>query len=117
MVDIHLITSVDIEPIAKAFAVLGWHKPASQYQQYLNEQGIGQRVVLVASVDTVFAGYVTILWDSAYLPFREIGIPEIVDFNVLPRYRRQSIGTQLMDDAEHRIKMRSSISGIGVGLT
>ena len=117
MVEIHLISSADIEPIAKAFAKLGWHKPASQYQEYLSEQEIGQRVVLVATIDNVFAGYVTILWDSVYLPFREDGIPEIVDFNVLPKFRRQGIGTQLMDEAEHRIAKKSSFSGIGVGLT
>lgn len=117
MVEIHLISSTDIEPIAKAFATLGWHKPASQYQRYLSEQEKGQRVVLVATVDNVFAGYLTILWNSDYLPFREGDIPEIVDFNVLPRYHRRRIGTQLMDEAEHRIAMRSSFSGIGVGLT
>jgi len=51
------------------------------------------------------------------LQFREAGIPEIADFNVLIKYQRKGIGTRLMDEAERRIAQRSSIAGIGVGLT
>ena len=106
----------DIQPIADAFTQIGWNKPASQYERYLAEQTSGQRDVLVALVDNVFAGYVTIVWASEYPPFQEAGIPEVVDFNVLPHYRRQKIGTKLMDEAERRIAQRSSIAGIGVGM-
>ena len=106
----------DIQPIADAFTQIGWNKPASQYERYLAEQTSGQRDVLVALVDDVFAGYVTIVWTSEYPPFQEAGIPEVVDFNVLPHYRRQKIGTKLMDEAERRIAQRSPIAGIGVGM-
>ena len=116
-VTIHLLTADDIQPIAAAFAELGWNKPASQYERYLTEQAAGQRVVLVAQVDDVFAGYVTILWEAAYAPFREAGIPEIADFNVLPRFRRRGIGSQLMEAAESQIAARAPLAGIGVGLT
>jgi len=116
-VSIRLLESSDIQPIAEAFARLGWHKPASQYEKYLSEQDAGERVVLVALADDVFAGYVTICWRSYYPPFRVVGIPEIVDFNVLPDYRRQGIGTLLMDEAERRIAEVSSVVGIGVGMT
>jgi hypothetical protein len=37
----------------------------------------------------VFAGYACILWRSGYEPFRQAGIPEIADFNVLPAHRRR----------------------------
>jgi GNAT superfamily N-acetyltransferase len=108
----------DIQPIALAFVALGWNKPASQYEQYLLEQEAGQRLVLVAFVpDLVFAGYVTICWQSDYIPFREQNIPEIVDFNVLPQFRRQGIGSALMDDAETRVAAVSPTVGIGVGMT
>ncbi len=117
MVEIHPLRSEDITPIAKAFAELGWDKPASQYKSYLTEQDSGQRLVLVATIEELFAGYVTIVWDSSYPPFWEAGIPEIVDFNVLPNFRRNGIGAQLMNEAECRISERSSIAGIGVGLT
>lgn len=110
------LIEADIAEIAAAFAAIGWRKPASQYARYLAEQGRGERVVLVARVEPVFAGYLTILWASTYPPFREAGIPEIQDFNVLPAFRRRGIGGRLMDAAEARIAARSPVAGIGVGL-
>jgi ribosomal protein S18 acetylase RimI-like enzyme len=106
----------DIAQIAGAFAVLGWNKPASQYERYLQEQASGAREILVARWNGVFAGYVTIVWRSDYEPFAAASIPEVSDFNVLPDLRRRRIGSALMDDAERRIAARSSIAGIGVGL-
>ena len=114
--DIRLLRAADIEEIANAFTAIGWNKPTAQYRQYLLEQEAGDRVVLVATVDSRFAGYVTIVWASHHPPFRADEIPEVVDFNVLPHYRRQKIGTRLMDEAERRIGERSAIAGIGVGL-
>jgi len=75
------------------------------------------REMLVALVADQFAGYVTIIWDSGYPPFRAAQIPEIVDFNVLPPFRRQRIGTALLDEAERRIAHRAPVAGIGVGMT
>jgi GNAT superfamily N-acetyltransferase len=120
---IRLLQSSDIQPIAAAFAELGWDKPASQYEQYLSEQEAGQRVILVAFSGLQnlpileFAGYVTLCWQSHYPPFREANIPEIVDFNVLPKFRRQGIGAALMDEAESRAAAVSPVVGLGVGMT
>ncbi|MBA3944687.1 MAG: GNAT family N-acetyltransferase [Herpetosiphonaceae bacterium] len=113
---IRLLQSEDIGPIISAFAAIGWNKSASQYERYLAEQTAEARVVLVAFIADHFAGYVTIQWQPGYPPFRAANIPEIQDFNVLPHYRRQHIGTALLDEAEHRIAQRSPIAGIGVGL-
>jgi GNAT superfamily N-acetyltransferase len=113
---IRLLTVHDIPYIAAAFATLGWDKPASQYEAYLEEQQRGARVALVAWQADQFVGYVTIVWVSSYAPFRDAGIPEIADFNVLPHVRRQGIGSRLMDEAERRISERSQVAGIGVGL-
>lgn len=115
-VDIRLLEARHVQPIAAAFAAIGWDKPASQYERYLTEQQRGDRVVLVAFLDGAFAGYLTIAWQSGYAPFREAGIPEIVDFNVLPRFRQRGIGSRLMDEAEQRIAERSPVAGIGVGM-
>jgi GNAT superfamily N-acetyltransferase len=117
MLTLHLLEPNDIPPIAAAFARLGWDKPAAQYERYLAEQSAGERVVLVAFLDDEFAGYVTICWQSDYPPFREAGIPEVVDFNVLPHLRRRGIGARLMDEAERRIAQVSPLAGIGVGMT
>jgi GNAT superfamily N-acetyltransferase len=113
---IRLLKSQDILEIAEAFLQLGWNKPASQYEHYLAEQTLKTREVYVAFVDEKFAGYLTIRWSSLYEPFRKENIPEIADFNVLPKFRRQGIGTQLMDRAESEIAEVSPIAGIGVGM-
>ena len=107
----------DVPLIAAAFAHLGWNKPAAQYERYLAEQQTGIRDTLTAWQNARFAGYLTIVWQSDYPPFRDARIPEIRDFNVLPQFRRQGIGTALMDAAESRISERSPIIGIGVGMT
>lgn len=114
---IRLLGSDDIPQIAKAFQAPGWDKPASQYERYLMEQVLEIRDVYVAFIEEGFVGYLTICWTSSYEPFRKAKIPEIVDFNVLPDFRRQGIGTQLMDKAEIEIAKISPLAGIGVGMT
>lgn len=111
------LLAADIHPISAAFAELGWNKPVSKYKSYLAEQESGRRVVLVAELQAVFAGYLTVCWYSHYPPFLEAGIPEIVDLNVLPHFRRAGIGTRLMDVAESRISTVSPLAGIGVGMS
>ncbi len=113
---VRLLEAADIPGVAATFAALGWNKPAVQYVRYLEEQTHGEREVLVAVHDEVFAGYVTIVWRSLYPPFREAAIPEIADFNVLPHLRRCGIGSQLLDVAERYIAARSPLVGIGVGM-
>ena len=114
---IRLLESRDIPQIAMAFEKLGWDKPRSQYERYLSEQELDLRTVYVAFVDEQFAGYLTICWVSSYIPFEIEGIPEIVDFNVLPEFRRRGIGTQLMEKAEYEIAKAHAVAGIGVGMT
>jgi GNAT superfamily N-acetyltransferase len=114
---IRMMVEEDIAPIVREFAAQGWDKPERQYKRYLEESRQGGRVVLVAKRQGEFAGYVTIVWESGYAPFRNAQIPEIVDFNVLIKHRRQGVGTALMDEAERLIAARSRIAGIGVGLT
>ena len=114
---IRQIESGDIPQIVKAFKKLGWNKPASQYENYLLEQKLDRRNVYVAFVEDRFAGYLTVCWVSTYEPFYSAGIPEIVDFNVLPELRRRGIGTALMDRAESEIALISHVAGIGVGMT
>ncbi len=115
--DIRLFEQRDIETMAAAFAAIGFNKPASQYEKYWQEQTLQKRVVLIAFLKNKFSGYVTICWKSEYAPFLEAGIPEIKDFNVLPKFRRLGIGAQLMNEAEAEIAKVSAIAGIGVGLT
>ncbi len=106
----------DANVIAAAFTDIGWHKPASQFLLYLAEQKTGRRVVLVATVGGVFAGYVTLVWEPTYAYFRQRAIPEVQDLNVLPAYRRRGIATRLVGLAERIAAGRAGTIGIGVGL-
>ena len=114
---VRMMRADDAGPVAAAFAAQGWHKPVEQYTRYLEESAQAQRVVLLAERAGEFAGYVTVVWESDYPPFREAGIPEIVDFNVLIKHQRLGVGTALLDEAERCIAERSHVAGIGVGLT
>ena len=105
------LESCDVAPISAVFSGLGWNKPCSQYERYLSEQQQGIRTVFVAFVGEAFAGYVTIVWSPAYPPSRAGRIPAIQDSNVLPHFRRQGIGSSLMDQAAQRVSERS---GVGV---
>jgi GNAT superfamily N-acetyltransferase len=102
--------------LSAAFTAQGWNKLLDQYLRYWRESLQGQRLVLLAEVEGEIAGYLTVVWESDYLPFRQAGIPEIVDFNVLIKFRRRRVGTALMDAAEQRIARRSPVAGIGVCL-
>jgi GNAT superfamily N-acetyltransferase len=110
------LAEADLQTIAAAFAATGGNSPAGQCERYLDEQRRGERDVLVAFLEDAFAGYLTVVWRSGYIPFREAGIPEIVDFNVVPGLRRRGIGPRLMEAAERLIAGRSAVVGIGVGL-
>lgn len=106
----------DLPIIVAAFVELGWDKPVALYQQYLAEQESQQRCVWVAFKDGLFVGYITLKWDSEYAPFHKQSIPEIVDLNVLPKFRKQGIGSKLLDLAEAEAVKKNTIIGIGVGL-
>ncbi len=113
---IRRLAAQDPQIFAAAFTAIGWNKPAAQYERYLVEQQRGERVVLVAESEGMFAGYLNVIWRPDYPPFREQCIPEIQDFNVLPQYRNEGIGSRLMESAERVAVERSPIVGIGVGL-
>ena len=116
-VEICSLTAADPVPMAQAFAEVGWPgKSVDQYRRYLSEQTDGARAVFVARADGCFAGYVTVCFTSRYPPFDAAGVPEIVDLNVLPQFRRRRIASRLMDEAERLIVIKSDVAGIGVGL-
>lgn len=107
----------DCEIIPKAFAAQGWNKPAAQYRNYFDEQTNETREVLTAEFENEFAGYLTIAWKSDFAAFLEKAIPEIVDFNVLIKFRNRGTGSALMNAAENLIAKTHKSVGIRVGLT
>ena len=106
----------DIPIIVSAFNQIGWNKPATLFERYLKEQDARERIVWIAHVHDEFAGYVTLQWRSQYQSFKEQNIPEIIDLNVLPGFKKMGIGSLLLDTAEKEAATKSQIIGIGVGL-
>lgn len=104
----------DAEALARAFAPYG--KTRAQFERYLDEQGRGQRVTLLATEGGRVVGYGNLLWRSAYPPFRREGVPEINDLNVVEEFRRRGVGTALIREAERLAAARGHARiGIGVG--
>ena len=60
-------------------------------------------------------GYIN-LYYRAYAPMDRTGLPEIVDFGVLEEYRKNGIGSALMDAAEALAAERADAVCLGVGL-
>src|SRR5437879_5146968 len=92
----------DIDAIVETFLV--WHKYRPQYERYFAEQQRGEREVLVALDRDAVVGYGTVAWRSGHQQFREAGIPEIVDLNVITGYQRRGIGTALIRAAEELVR-------------
>lgn len=114
--ELRAIQKEDCYMISEAFQEQGWNKPVEQYKRYFEYQVAGTRDIIIAESAGEFAGYLTIQWQSSYLPFREKDIPEVVDFNVLKKFQRKGIGTVLMNEAERRIQQKSNYAGIGFGM-
>jgi ribosomal protein S18 acetylase RimI-like enzyme len=115
-ISIRKIATHDIQTIVEAFKSANLPKPAAIFETYLQEQASDARLVWVAYVNDEFAGYATLKWQSQYQPFAHDSIPEIMDLNVLPSFRKAGIASRLLDIAEKEAASRSEIVGMGVGL-
>jgi GNAT superfamily N-acetyltransferase len=91
-------------------------KPVGYFQRCFDAQQRDEMVMLFARSGEQLHGYLKVIWQPDYPPFRERGIPEIQDLNVVPASRRKGVATRLMDKAEAIIATRSAVAGIGFGL-
>jgi GNAT superfamily N-acetyltransferase len=114
--ELKILSESDIDLIISAFADVNWIKPRSTFEEYLREQQSRERIIWLAFLNNDFVGYCTLKWKSLYQPFARAHIPEIIDLNVLPRFRNHGIASYLLDVAEQEAQTKSSIVGIGVGL-
>ncbi|MEZ5308066.1 MAG: GNAT family N-acetyltransferase [Pyrinomonadaceae bacterium] len=116
METIEQLTAERVDWLTSEFKRLAWAKPDGYFQECFAAHERGDSVFLVACTGEQLHGYLKIVWQSNYIPFKEQGIPEIQDLNVVPGSRRQGIATLLMDKAEEIMSERSPVAGIGVGL-
>ncbi len=106
----------DTRLLPQAFANTPWERSPAFFEGYLREHEQGLRTVLVARLAGGVAGHASIVWEARYPGFRERGIPEIQDLNVVPELRRRGVASALLDEAERRVSARADSVGIGFGL-
>ena len=94
----------------------GWDQTIDKYEMRLTHQAQGISVALVAEYNGEVAGYINVYPDPAHGAFAGSGHPEIVDFGVLEKFRRNGIGSKLMDAAEQIASGYSDTVWLGVGL-
>ncbi len=115
------ITIRDLEgPDAEVFAseerAQGWDASADKYYTRLKDAAEGRSVAMAAEYEGRAAGYINVYLDCIDGPFVGKGLPEIVDFGVLEKYRRRGVGSRLMDAAEEAAGRHSDSVCLGVGL-
>ena len=117
--DILVIRSME-EADARIFAdeetAQGWHSDISKYLTRLRDQAEGKCISLTALYEGHPAGYVNVYKKGLGGAFSGKGLPEIVDFGVLEKYRRRGIGSRLMDAAEQIAGQYADTVWLGVGL-
>jgi len=94
----------------------GWQQTIDKYEMRLEHQAQGKAVSLVAEYKGNIAGYINVYPNSKWGAFANTGCPEIVDFAVLEKYRRNGIGGKLMDVAEKIASEHADCVYLGVGL-
>ena len=97
-IDVRRMMAGDIDRLYKTFS--RWDKTRDQYRESFTRQQEEKRVVYVAVHRNEVAGYGSLTWESLYEPFREQGIPEIVDLNVINEWQRKGVATALVFRSE-----------------
>ena len=106
----------DIQIITDEEIAQGWHATTEKYEMRFRHQAEGKAIALVAEYKGNVAGYINVYPDSQWGAFAHKGYPEIMDFGVLEKYRRNGIGSRLMDIAEQVASAYSDVVYLGVGL-
>lgn len=106
----------DAQIITCAEIAQGWHQTIEKYEMRLRHQAEKKSIALVAEYKREIAGYVNLYPNSRNGPFADQGYPEIVDFGVLETYRKNGVGTKLMDIAEQIASEYSDTVYLSVGL-
>ncbi|TYP74002.1 GNAT family N-acetyltransferase [Paenibacillus methanolicus] len=100
----------------EAFAKGGLDRPIGYYADCFEANRGGTRITVLAEADGAIAGCGHVLKASGYALFREAGIAEVNDLNVLPEFRRRGVGGRLLDELEAIASRRYAPIGLGVGL-
>ncbi|MBO6052861.1 MAG: GNAT family N-acetyltransferase [Clostridia bacterium] len=106
----------DVDDFVREECAQGWHSTPAKLLSRLEHERAGKCVTLTAELEGECAGYVFVYPDSPWGAFGNRGLPEIVDFAVLEKFRGRGIGSALMDAAEKIAARYADTVYLGVGL-
>lgn len=110
------LEEADMQVIVDGEIAQGWHATIDKYEMRLKDQAEGKAIALVAVYKGNVAGYINVYPDSKWGAFANQGLPEIVDFGVLAKYRKHGVGSKLMDVAEQIAGEYADVVYLGVGM-
>ena len=115
------ITVRDLEPddpkkIFDAQTAQGWHPDIKVYEKRLSDAKEGKITALAAFIGDDYAGHVNLFWHPNDGPYKDSGIPMIVDLAVPEKYQRRGVGSALMETAELIAASRADHVYLAVGL-
>ena len=113
---IRTMTEPDAHAIAEGERAQGYGTTPDRFLSRLREQEEGKCIAIAAEWAGQAAGYIHVYPDAQWGPFGGRGYPEIVDFGVLEKFRRQGIGSRLMDAAETVAAECAPVVYLAVGL-
>lgn len=107
----------DIVRLEDFTEALGHHKDYEYFPRQFERQQEGHRLVLIGSLNGEIVSYCILNWQPKYAFFQKLGFPEIQDLNVLQKYRRRGVATQMIRYCEDLARAQKlEYMGIGVGL-
>lgn len=111
------LCEADAETIAREEVLQGWLGASPEkYRMRLRDRDAGKAVALAAEFHSNVAGYINVYPDAQTGAFGGKGLPEIVDFGVLEKFRGRGVGSRLMDAAETIAARYADTVYLGVGL-
>ena len=113
---IRALRQEDIPALVREEMAQGWGDSTKKLTMRLEHEADGKCITLCALVCGEPAGYIFVYPDAKDGAFGGKGLPEIVDFAVAEKYRRQGVGSKLMDAAEQIAARYADTVYLGVGL-
>lgn len=111
------LRNYDPEIFAREEVQQGWlYASPQKLENRLRDNVTGKAISIAADYDGVPAGYVSVYPYCMWGALGGKGYSEIVDFNVLEKFRRKGVGTALLDIAEKIAAEYSDTVYLGVGL-
>ncbi len=119
--DLYTAARGDLAVLHEIMLGMRQDKEPDYFERCFEEQELGNRQIYLAmlagGLEGKPVGYCILNWNPKYGYFRQGGIPETQDLNVLPAYRQRGYATQMIAYCEEQARARGhSLMGISVGL-